>query len=967
MSIALYRLGRWSYRRARTIVAVWVTLVVALGAAAAVLGGEMQDDFSIPGTEAQDGLDTLDRTFPEMAGTSAYVVIVAPDDRSVDEVEGPVGAVVDDLATIDGVAGVVSPFGDVSDINITEDRTAAKIEVQFTEQFTEIDPAVIDEVSASVDPITEAGFTAQPGGELYTDGAPQLSAMEIIGVIVAFGVLVTMFRSVRAAAIPIVSALVGVGVTMAIIVTIAGYTTISSTAPLLALMLGLAVGIDYALFILARHRELLTDGVGADEAAARAIATAGTAVVFAGITTMLALVGLAIAGIPFLTVMGFSAAMGVTIAVLVSATFLPALMGLAGDRLAPREASKRRQPGRFARRWVRGAMRWPFVTIAAVIVGLGVLALPAQDLRLALPDNGSQPEDADSRIAYDLIAEHFGPGHNGPLLVIADIISSQDPVRLMDDLAEDLGDMDGVEVVGLATPNQNADTGAVQVIPAGDPTSEETTRLVESIRDRAPEFHDEYGVDVMVTGFTAAGIDVSDRLGSSLLPFGLFVVGQCLLVLAMTFRSWFIPIKATLGYLLSVGVSFGAVVAVFQWGWFADLIGLDQTGPIISFLPIILMGVLFGLAMDYEVFLVSRMKEEHAAGRRARDAIERGFVSSSRVVTAAALIMLSVFLAFVPTGDPNIAPIAFALAIGVFVDAFVVRMMLVPAALAVARETAWRLPGFLDRIIPVVDVEGDEVREYLAVRDWRSDDDRAVLATEGLRLDGPDGVVFAGVDLRVESGDWLLVTGPSHSGKTCLLLALAGRMALTDGYARVAGHMLPYGAQDVRRVAGLAEFEEVNPLDRNLTVGQHIAERLAAQSAVPGRRRARIAEEIAAMNRALAATTGGRDIGADTTIGTLTRYERKTLGVVLALLGDPRIMFVDDVDALRSSSDIQLFWQTLALLTRPRGVTVVAGLQSATDGPHRPYVTTVDVADATHRDAIAALDPLDTHKESVES
>lgn len=964
MSLVLYRLGRWSYRSATRVIAAWIALVLALGVAAFTLGGTTQDDFSIPGTEAQDGLDTLNRTFPELAGTSAFIIVVAPDGRTVDEIEGPIESVVDELSTISGVTEALSPFDEISDINITEDRTAAMVQMQFDQPFTDIDPAVIEDVTASVDPLTELGYTAQPGGELYTDGSPHLSIIEVFGVIVAFGVLLLMFRSVRTAVIPIVTALVGVAITMAITFTLAGFWTISSTAPLLALMLGLAVGIDYALFILARQRELIADGIEPEEAAARAIATAGTAVAFAGLTTMIALIGLAIARIPFLTVMGLIAALGVTIAVLVSATLLPALMGRAGERLRPRPRRSKRPAGSFARRWVRGAMRWPVATLVVLIVGLGVLILPAQDLRLALPDNGSQPAEAPSRIAYDLVAEEFGPGYNGPLLVIADIISSTDPVGVMDDLAADLAAMDGVETIGLATPNPRADTGAVQVIPAADPTDAQTADLVTAIRDRAAEFEESYGTEITVTGFTAAGIDVSDRLGDVLVPFGLFVVGQSLLVLAMTFRSWLIPLKATVGYLLSVGVSFGAVVAVFQWGWFGDLVNLDQPGPVISFLPIVLMAVLFGLAMDYEVFLVSRMKEEHASGRPARAAIEGGFVSSSRVVTAAALIMLSVFAAFVPTGDPNIKPIAFALAIGVFVDAFIVRMLLVPAALALLGEAAWRLPRLLDRLLPVVDVEGDEVRTYLALDDWPAPDDRAAINAEGLGLAAGGGPVFSDVDLRVADGDWLIVAGPDHSGKTSLLLTLAGRMASTAGRLRVAGHLLPYGAHDVRRTVGLAEFEQLNALEDHLTIGQHIAERFAALSAVPRPRRGRIAAEVAGLNRALQATVGGRALDARTPVSALTRHERKALGVTLALLGEPTIVVVDDVDALRSSSDIAAFWDTLALLTRSRGITVVAGVQSATDAPERSYATVVELPAQPRHDLRPRLDP---PKEFVDS
>ncbi len=360
----------------------------------------------------------------------------------------------------------------------------------------------------------------------------------------------------------------------------------------------------------------------------------------------------------------------VGVAVIIALTLTPALLGFAGERLRPR---RRRTSGgapvephgrRFFAGWVRTATRAPVVTILAVVAVLGLAAVPAARLNLALPDAGSQPAGTEARVTYDLISKHFGPGWNGRLIVTATIIGSTDPLGLMNDLKTEIEALPGVAAVPLATPNQNADTGIVQVIPETGPESAQTADLVREIRSHRAEWQAKYGVDIAVTGITAIAIDISTRLGNALLPFGLFVVGLSFVLLTMVFRSLWVPVKAALGYLLSVGASFGVVVLVFQDGWGASLLGLDRTGPVISFLPILLMGVLFGLAMDYEVFLVSRIREEYVHGGDARAAIRTGFVHSATVVTAAAAIMFSVFAAFVPEGDVNIKPIALGLAVG---------------------------------------------------------------------------------------------------------------------------------------------------------------------------------------------------------------------------------------------------------------------------------------------------------------
>jgi RND superfamily putative drug exporter len=445
-----------------------------------------------------------------------------------------------------------------------------------------------------------------------------------------------------------------------------------------------------------------------------------------------------------------------------------------------------------------------------VVVVLGALAVPAMNLRLALPDAGALEEDNSARVTYDLVSEKFGDGFNGPLVITGSIVTSNDPVTLMQEIGDELAGLPGVADVPLATPNQSADTGIVQVVPETGPTSAETEALVHEIRDLHDHFLDTYGVDLAVTGSAAVGIDVSEKLGDALLPFALLVVGLSLVLLTMVFRSIAVPIKATVGYLLSVGAAFGVITLVFENGFLAELLGVTRTGPVISFMPIVLMGVLFGLAMDYEVFLVSRIREDYVHGKgpdRARKAISTGFRGAAGVVTAAAVIMTAVFVAFVPHGDMNLKPIALGLAVGVFVDAFVVRMILVPAVLALLGERAWWIPRRLDAALPSFDVEGEGLAREIALADWPEPAATDAVAAESLVVRGRSGVLAGPVSFRVPEGGALLVRGDSAAQVGAVLLALAGRVVRAGGMElggrlKTTGLVLPERAATVRgRVA----------------------------------------------------------------------------------------------------------------------------------------------------------------------
>ncbi|MGW8566955.1 MMPL family transporter [Isoptericola sp. NPDC055881] len=833
MSSVLYSLGRWAARARRLVVIGWVLVLAVVGGAAGLLYQGFDNSVTIPGTESQDALDSLAATFPQVSGSSAQIIVVAPDGSTIDDsaMRGPITDAVDAVGEIDQVAAVTSPYDDQMAASVNDDRSATLLTIQLDGDQSVITEETKDELHAASDDLAAAlpdGAQASLGGELFSVEFPALSIIEAIGVVVALVVLIITLGSFVAAGLPLVNALMGVGVSMLLLLAATVFGPINSTTPMLGLMLGLAVGIDYALFIVSRHREQLGQGLAVDESIARAVATAGSAVIFAGLTVMIALVGLGVAGIPFLTVMGIAAAVAVGVAVLISLTLLPALLSYSGERLRPRAAREARAPkqgkakraaraaerpadgvhhNRFFDGWVRGATRFPVLTIVLVVGAIAALAWPATNLRLALPDAGSLPEDNGARVTYDLVGQEFGDGFNGPLIVTGSIVTSNDPVKLMNELGDEIGTLDGVADVPLSTPNPTADTGIIQVIPEGGPTSEETKALVSEIRDQHDHYLDKYGVDLSVTGFTAVGIDVSDKLGAALLPFGLVVVGLSLVLLTMVFRSIWVPIKASLGYLLSVGAAFGTVALVFEQGVFADALNVTVLGPVISFMPIILMGVLFGLAMDYEVFLVSRIREDYVHGGDARRAVRTGFLGSAKVVTAAAVIMFAVFVAFVPEGDMTLKPIALGLAVGVAVDAFVVRMTLVPAVLALLGERAWHMPRWLDRVLPTFDVEGEGITKELRLAAWPEPDTTDAVAARDLVVAGPDGPdagapVVGPVGVRVPAGGALCVQGDASAPVSALLLALSGRMAPDAGAVKVTGLVLPERAMTVRgRVA----------------------------------------------------------------------------------------------------------------------------------------------------------------------
>ncbi|MEU5690008.1 hypothetical protein DEJ48_35680 [Streptomyces venezuelae] len=720
MASLLYRLGRLSFRQRRCFALLWVAVLAACSFAALSAPAAEEDGFSIPGTESQKAFDLLDERFPgdNAEGADARIVFAAPDGQKVTarENRAAVEKVVDTVARGEQVKDASNPFAPEA---VSEDSGTAFATVTYSASGDDLSEATSAALLEAVEDGRAAGLTVEVGGSAV-DGGPELGGItELIGIAVAALVLFITFRALVAAGLPLVTALIGLGAGVCAIVA-AGMSTTTIT---LALMLGLAVGIDYALFIVSRYRAERAEGQGAEEAAGRAVGTAGSAVVFAGATVVIALAGLSVAGVPMLTDMGLAAAGTVVIAVLVALTLLPALLGFFPQAVLPR--TRRHAPASAApavgrgkepagSRWARLVVRRPLATLLLSVAGLGIVAIPALDLRLGLPGDEAQPTSTTQRRAYDALADGFGPGFNGPLTVVVDAKDADDAKGAAARARGALSATEGIAEVSPATFNKTGDTATIAAVPSTGPAAGATKDLVRTIRASAPELKAETGASMWVTGQTAMNIDVSTKVTAALAPYLAVVVGLAVLLLMVVFRSVLVPLKAALGFLLSVAASFGVIVAVFQWGWLADQLGVAQTGPVMSMMPIFLIGVVFGLAMDYEVFLVTRVREAYVHGASPAQAIVTGFRHSARVVVAAAVIMIAVFAGFIGMTDSMIKMLGLGLAAAVLFDAFVVRMTIVPAALALLGNAAWRLPRWLDRILPDLDIEGEKLTRALA-------------------------------------------------------------------------------------------------------------------------------------------------------------------------------------------------------------------------------------------------------------
>ncbi|MET8973987.1 MMPL family transporter [Streptomyces sp. NPDC004539] len=738
MATFLYRLGHLAFRRRWYVVLIWAAVLAFVGLGAMKAPGTTDEEFSMPGIESQKAFDLMEQRFPGAAadGATARVVFVAPDGQKVtagenkQAIEEAVGSLKDGSQ----VAGVADPFTAKA---VSEDGTTAYAVVTYKVTANDVSDASHTALDKAIGQARDAGLTVEAGGTAMDAGGGPGGVAEIIGIAVAAVVLLITFGSLAAAGLPLLTAIIGVALTMLAITLLGDAFGLSSSTGTLAMMLGLAVGIDYALFVVSRFREERARGREPREAAGLAVGTAGSAVVFAGLTVVIALAGLAVVGIPMLTKMGLAAAGAVVVAVFVALTVVPALLGFwpnavlkraerKGGASAPRGRGFRKKAARteqaddrtgvspgsapadnMGTRWARFVLRRPLPVLILGVVGLGALAIPATGLQLGMPGDEAKPTSTTERRAYDALADGFGPGFNGPLTIVVDAKGTGDAKTAAAAISEKIAATKGIVSVSQPRLNEAGDTAVFSATPATAPTAEQTKTLVKTIRSERPATEARTGAQFEVTGTTALNIDISDKVQGALIPYLVTIVGLAVLLLLIVFRSVLVPLKAALGFLLSVLAALGAVVVVFQEGHAASLFGVDQTGPIMSLMPIFLVGIVFGLAMDYEVFLVSRMREGYVHGDSAHEAVVSGFRHSARVVVAAALIMIAVFAGFIGESESMIKMIGFGLATAVLLDAFVVRMAIVPAVLALLGDRAWWLPKWLGRVLPKVDIEGE--------------------------------------------------------------------------------------------------------------------------------------------------------------------------------------------------------------------------------------------------------------------
>ncbi|WP_037854318.1 MMPL family transporter [Streptomyces sp. NRRL F-2799] len=746
MATFLHRVGRWAFRRRRTVVLAWVAVLAAVFLGASSASEASEDSSSLPGIESQQAFDLINERFPgaEADGAEARIVFVAEHGRQVTSAAGrsAIGELVTAVADGPQVADAASPFDTHA---VSKDKSTAYATVTYKVASDDLTDASRTDLTKAVEQARDAGLTVEVGGSaLETEAAQGLG--EVLGVLVAAVVLLITFGSLAAAGLPLLTAILGVSISLAGITALGSAFGFSSTVGELAMMLGLAVGIDYSLFVVSRYREERAKGHQPQEAAALAVGTAGSAVVFAGLTVVIALLGLSVIGVPMLSKMGIGSAGAVMVGVLIALTAVPALLGFWPNAVLPRRDRKggRRSPAKILSlvgrtrtagtttkaprgvRWAQFVARRPLPVLLLSVIGLGALAVPSLDLRMGMPGDEAKSTATTGRRAYDALAEGFGPGFNGPLTVVVDVKEAKDPKAAVTAVSNKLTGTKGVVSVSPARFNEAKDTAVITAVPSTAPTSRQTQDLVRTIRSERSAMESSTGADFKVTGTTALNIDVGQKMQDALIPYLAVVVGLAFLLLALVFRSILVPLKAALGFLLSVGAALGAVVTVFQQGHGAGLFGVDETGPVMSTMPIFLVGIIFGLAMDYQVFLVSRIREAHIHGEGPGQAIVTGFRHSAQVVGAAALIMMAVFGGFMTGGESLVKMVGFGLASAVFFDAFVVRMAFVPAVLALLGKRAWWLPRWLDRLMPRVDVEGEALTQQVsAPHDLPADDPRA--------------------------------------------------------------------------------------------------------------------------------------------------------------------------------------------------------------------------------------------------
>ncbi len=709
-------LARWARFAARNpwkVIGGWVVVVAIVALLANTLGAKFDSAFTLPGSESQTAIQLLQEKFPEAAGDSAMIIFQVKDGQISDPAaQEQIQAILAQASGLPHVGNIITP--EMNPTQVSADGTIAYAVLQYNAQAMDLQPEDIAPLFNLVDSANSDLLRVEVSGQIVSIGeVPELAGSEIIGIIFAMVIMLLMFGSVVAMGLPIVTALVGVGMSVVALPLLANsFVFNDQITPAFVSMMGLGVGIDYALFIVNRYRDNLLHGMDVEDAVGVAINTAGRSVGFAGTTVAIGLLGLALIRIPFVTGLGVAGSLVVIVSVIIALGLMPAILGLTG-----RGILRFRVPG-LGRgdgsrnsiwfRWGRILQQRPGIFLAASLLLLAALATPYLDMRLGLSDAGNNPESMYSRRGYDLMTEGFGPGANGPLLVIVESDSGFDQQEAMGMFMQ-LQQIEGVQSV-LPMPNAEGTAAILQITPTTGPQDEATEELIHTLRsDFLPTYTEGTDIRAYVGGATAANIDLTDQIAERMPMFYAVVIGLSMVLLLIVFRSVFVPIKAAVTTLASVGATFGAVVAVFQWGWFQGLLGIQGTGPVESFLPMILFGVLFGLSMDYEVFLLSRVHEEHVHGTSAKAAMLDGVGYSGKVVAAAGAIMAAVFLSFVLEDMRMIQMLGFGLGFAILIDAFVVRLVLVPTVMTLVGERGWWIPSWLDRILPRINVEGESL------------------------------------------------------------------------------------------------------------------------------------------------------------------------------------------------------------------------------------------------------------------
>ena len=772
MSEFLYRLGSWSYKKVWPFLAVWLILLAALGFGAVNSAKSPSPTFSMPDMDSTVTQEEMNERFgtdeDAMSVPSGTVVVKAPEEKTLKdpEVMAEVDAMLDELKATgyfrdpDAIVNPVLAAGgmakqmseakaaqgmpqeqidaDIAALSpLNPDETTGTVSVTFAEDnIMEIPAETLDEVEGILERYDDSELTVKYNGNAFSSAGEMDGTSELIGMAVAAIVLLVTFGSLVAAGLPLIAAVIGVGVGILGVQLGTLFTdSISDMTPTLASMIGLAVGIDYSLFIVARFRNELISSSGLNDlspkelaqelkkmdkakrahAMGMALGTAGGSVVFAGTTVLIALAALSIIRIPFLTAMALAAAATVAIAVLVALTFLPSLLGLLGSRAfairipGPKVPDPEDEKPTMGLLWARQIRARPWLNLIAGVVLLGILAIPAANLRLAMPTDGTAKLGSPQREAYELIDDAFGHGRNAPMIAYVDTadIAEQDRMRAYQTLLQDFAGTEGVVNAQIVQSTENFDAAKILITPDSGATDQATTDTLERLREFKQSFEDQTGATFGITGITPIFDDISQMLSDVLVPYIAIVLGLAFIVLMLVFRSLWVPLIAALGFGLSMAATFGVTVAIFQEGMFGLI---EDPQPLLSFLPIMLIGLTFGLAMDYQVFLVTRMREGFVSrGKTAGNAVANGYKHGARVVTAAALIMISVFAAFVLIDEPFIKAMGFALAAGVLIDAFVVRMTLIPATMYILDNRAWKIPGWLDKALPNLDIEGEKL------------------------------------------------------------------------------------------------------------------------------------------------------------------------------------------------------------------------------------------------------------------